>query len=397
MNETIGIIPRAFRRRGVWVACTLLLRAGLNFLGLAMLLPVLALVLDPGSLEGGGVLTRAYEGLGFASQRTFALAVCAAVVGVIVLKCLLGLWLARVERTYIYDLYRTLSRRLLVTYHDRGLPFVKASNSAVLARNVNVVCLAFAAGVLKPASGELGAQDELRRHRRRGDAARAAVRGADVVHAPRGTARPGGLPALDLALLRTGAQPHQPLRGTGKQGAARKGAARGRDLPRLCRHRDQQCLPDDAPPVRPGDGSGDPHAPARNGDRAAAPDLHRGRAGRGHGPARGTEPRRRRRAGANAVRRIRRGRTAPDALGAQHHDRLDGHQIQPLHDRHPARRRSGLPPGAGKPGLPGHPRPAQHIRRNRCPRQFRQFRQFRQSREPRRRYRQLPRKAAVPA
>ena len=149
MNETIGIIPRAFRRRGVWVACTLLLRAGLNFLGLAMLLPVLALVLDPGSLEGGGVLTRAYEGLGFASQRTFALAVCAAVVGVIVLKCLLGLWLARVERTYIYDLYRTLSRRLLVTYHDRGLPFVKASNSAVLARNVNVVCLAFAAGVLK--------------------------------------------------------------------------------------------------------------------------------------------------------------------------------------------------------------------------------------------------------
>ncbi|MFQ8595989.1 MAG: hypothetical protein ACLSAM_09345 [Alistipes onderdonkii] len=54
MNETIGIIPRAFRRRGVWVACTLLLRAGLNFLGLAMLLPVLALVLDPGSLEGGG-------------------------------------------------------------------------------------------------------------------------------------------------------------------------------------------------------------------------------------------------------------------------------------------------------------------------------------------------------
>ena len=129
MNETIGIIPRAFRRRGVWVACTLLLRAGLNFLGLAMLLPVLALVLDPGSLEGGGMLARAYDGLGFASQRSFALAVCAAVVGVIVLKSLLGLWLARVERTYIYDLYRTLSRRLLVTYHDRGLPLVKASNS----------------------------------------------------------------------------------------------------------------------------------------------------------------------------------------------------------------------------------------------------------------------------
>ena len=46
MNEIIGIIPHKFRRRGFGVACTLLLRAGLNFLGLAVLLPVLALALD---------------------------------------------------------------------------------------------------------------------------------------------------------------------------------------------------------------------------------------------------------------------------------------------------------------------------------------------------------------
>ena len=152
MNETIGIIPRAFRRRGVWVACTLLLRAGLNFLGLAMLLPVLALALDARSLDGGGQLARIYTALGFTSPRSFALTVCAAVVAVIVLKCLTNLWLARIERNYIYDLYRTLSRRLYIAYHDRGLAFINNSNSSVLARNVNVVCLAFAAGVLRPAA-----------------------------------------------------------------------------------------------------------------------------------------------------------------------------------------------------------------------------------------------------
>ena len=152
MNEIIGIIPHKFRRRGFGVACTLLLRAGLNFLGLAVLLPVLALALDARSLDGGGQLARIYTALGFTSPRSFALTVCAAVVAVIILKCLTNLWLARIERNYIYDLYRTLSRRLYVTYHDRGLPFVKSSNSAVLARNVNVVCLAFTAGVLKPAA-----------------------------------------------------------------------------------------------------------------------------------------------------------------------------------------------------------------------------------------------------
>lgn len=150
MNKTIDIIPPEYRRRGIGVALTLLLRAGLNFVGLAVLLPVLALVLDPHSLEQGGAMAHAYALSGISSPRGFALAICATVVVLIVVKCLLNIWLARVERNYIYDLYRTLSRRLYITYHDRGLGFVKSSNSAVLSRNVNVVCLAFAAGVLKP-------------------------------------------------------------------------------------------------------------------------------------------------------------------------------------------------------------------------------------------------------
>ena len=72
--------------------------------------------------------------------------------GFIVLKCGVNFLLARAERRYIYDLYRTLSRRLYIAYHDRGLAFINNSNSSVLARNVNVVCLAFAAGVLRPAA-----------------------------------------------------------------------------------------------------------------------------------------------------------------------------------------------------------------------------------------------------
>ena len=152
MRSILRSLPAAFRRRGLRIAATLVLRAVLNLAGLAALLPVLTLVLDPAGFEGDGPLATVYVWSGVASPRTFALAVCGAVVGFIVLKCGVNFLLARAERRYIYDLYRTLSRRLYVTYHDRGLPFVKSSNSAVLARNVNVVCLAFTAGVLKPAA-----------------------------------------------------------------------------------------------------------------------------------------------------------------------------------------------------------------------------------------------------
>ena len=177
-----------------------------------------------------------------------------------------------------------------------------------------------------------------RRHRRRSAAAGAAFRGAALVRARCGGTGRCGLPAFDLDLLRLGAQPHQPLRRAGKQGPARKGAARGRNLPRLCRHRDQQRLPDDAPFVRPGDGSGDSHAPARNGDRHASAGLYRNRAGAGHGPAGRAESGRGRRTRTAAFRRLRRSRAAPDAFGAQHHGGLDLDQVQPLHDRRPARR-----------------------------------------------------------
>lgn len=155
MRSILLSLPAAFRRRGLWVAATLVLRAVLNLAGLAALLPVLTLVLDPAGFEGTGPLAGIYARSGFASPRSFALAVCGAVVVFIVLKCGVNFLLSRVERRYVYDLYRTLSRRLYIAYHDRGLAFVNGSNSSVLARNVNVVCLAFAAGVLRPAAAIL--------------------------------------------------------------------------------------------------------------------------------------------------------------------------------------------------------------------------------------------------
>lgn len=152
MKRTLHILPRPFRRRGVWVAWTLFFRAVLNMVGLAMLLPILAVALDPAALTGDGVMGRIYQTIGFRSVEQFAWCTAAVIILIIVLKCLLNFLLARIERRYIYDLYTTLSRRLYMLYHQRGLHFLKGQNSAVLARNVNVVCLSFTAGVLKPAA-----------------------------------------------------------------------------------------------------------------------------------------------------------------------------------------------------------------------------------------------------
>ena len=144
------ILPARFRRRSIGLALSVFLRALLNFVGLAVLVPVLVIILDTEGIHSNPWLERIYLWGDFSDDRRFILAVCIGVVGIVLLKNLANLLLYKVERNFIYDLYRDLSRRLYIDYHDRGLDFVKSSNSAILSRNVNAVCLIFVTGVLMP-------------------------------------------------------------------------------------------------------------------------------------------------------------------------------------------------------------------------------------------------------
>ena len=148
--SVLGIIPKRFRRRGCMVTLTILLRALLNFMGLAALLPVLYLILDSDSIHSNRYLAGLYDAMGFGSDTAFVTAVSGTIVAFIVVKSLINIGLYRFERDYIYALYRYLSRNLYIGYFNRGLAFIKHSNSAVLSRNVNVVCYTFVVGVLRP-------------------------------------------------------------------------------------------------------------------------------------------------------------------------------------------------------------------------------------------------------
>lgn len=148
--KILDIIPNTFRLRGVGVSLTIFVRALLNFVGLAALLPVLYLILDAENLHSNTILQSIYDLFGFSSDSNFVIAVAVAVVLFIIVKNLINLLLYRVERDYIYALYRHLSRRLFIGYFEQGLQFIKKENSAVLSRNVNVVCYTFITGVLRP-------------------------------------------------------------------------------------------------------------------------------------------------------------------------------------------------------------------------------------------------------
>uniref|UniRef100_UPI00405656CF ABC transporter ATP-binding protein n=1 Tax=Alistipes sp. TaxID=1872444 RepID=UPI00405656CF len=144
------IIPPRYRRRAGWVVLTIFLRALLNFVGVAALVPVLMVILENEQHLSTGPLGGLYAWGGFTSSEQFAVAVAVGVVVVLLLKGLLNMGLYLIERDYIFGLYRTLSRTLFLEYYNRGLDFIKHANSAHLSRNVNGVTFSFVAGVLRP-------------------------------------------------------------------------------------------------------------------------------------------------------------------------------------------------------------------------------------------------------
>lgn len=150
MRRLWSIIPLRYRHRTIWVAVTILVRALLNFIGVATLTPILVLILDREAIATNPYLAQAYDLVNAKSYDSFVVTICAVVVGIILVKNIATLLLYRTERNYIYSLYKHLSESLYLSYHNRGYGFIKSSNSAVLTRNVNVVSLMFVAGVLKP-------------------------------------------------------------------------------------------------------------------------------------------------------------------------------------------------------------------------------------------------------
>lgn len=149
-NRLWQIIPRHFRRRAITVAVTIFVRALLNFIGIAMMVPVLMLILDSESVTSNEYLGKLYNLLDFRAYAHFVVVVCIAVIAIIITKNIAVILLYRFERDYIYALYKYLSEKLYLGYRYRGLGYIKRNNSAILTRNINVVTLTFVAGILKP-------------------------------------------------------------------------------------------------------------------------------------------------------------------------------------------------------------------------------------------------------
>jgi ABC-type multidrug transport system fused ATPase/permease subunit len=114
------------------VVLTVLLSAMLDFIGLAMLLPVLYYLLEGGENQ----------------QAAFWFSLLA--VGVVLFKTILVIFFTRYQNSYFMSFYKRLSFSLFSSYYKRGILFIREHGSSRLGYEVNGMCMAFGQRLLAP-------------------------------------------------------------------------------------------------------------------------------------------------------------------------------------------------------------------------------------------------------
>ena len=133
MLQRIYRILQSDERRKMWnVVLTVLLSAMLDFIGLAMLLPVLYYLLEGGENQ----------------QAAFWFSLLA--VGVVLFKTILVIFFTRYQNSYFMSFYKRLSFSLFSSYYKRGILFIREHGSSRLGYEVNGMCMAFGQRLLAP-------------------------------------------------------------------------------------------------------------------------------------------------------------------------------------------------------------------------------------------------------
>lgn len=132
LRQIYGLLTKEERKRGIWVAFSVLVRALLDFAGIAALIPVLLAV------------------FGEKADIKSSLLVCCAALVFVILKNISSIGLARFQSKFLLSLYKEFSRKVFCNYYHRGLLFLKSKSSVKLGQEVTFVCYIFSLCVLSP-------------------------------------------------------------------------------------------------------------------------------------------------------------------------------------------------------------------------------------------------------
>lgn len=146
----IKLLPRQFRKRTVRIVIIGIINRLLDLVGLASLLPIIIVIMNPSSIMGNdSFMARLFQLTGLDSLAQFGIVLGIFALALLPFKSVITIWLGNIQNKYYLEIYKYYSKKLYNYYHDKGLLFIRQTYSSQLAFHINGACYGFATSIIK--------------------------------------------------------------------------------------------------------------------------------------------------------------------------------------------------------------------------------------------------------
>lgn len=136
-KRAYSVFPREYKIR-FWLSLVLLFfNSIIELVGLAAMLPVFSIMLKDNFIQESPLLYSMYAGMGFVSEKAFAVFLCACLLSIIIIKNVLSVLILRYQSSFSFSLYSYFSTQLQKYFYHLGYLNFKKTNSNFVVSYVN--------------------------------------------------------------------------------------------------------------------------------------------------------------------------------------------------------------------------------------------------------------------
>ncbi|GAB4413758.1 MAG: ABC transporter ATP-binding protein [Bacteroidia bacterium] len=142
------LLPRHQQRGGMALLAGIIFNGVLDVFGLATILPVISIAVDPGIIQKHAALQRIYDLTGLQEVDHFLILLIALLFVIFAVKNIIGLLINYQQVSYSFSVAEDLSRRQFLYYFRRGYQFIRTVDTGLFITNVKNIPSFFAQGIL---------------------------------------------------------------------------------------------------------------------------------------------------------------------------------------------------------------------------------------------------------
>jgi ABC-type bacteriocin/lantibiotic exporter with double-glycine peptidase domain len=150
LSQINGTLLPRHKKRALFILILILFGGMLDIMGLAAVLPVANLVLNPQLIQTNQYVKLTYDTLGFNSNVSFLLFVLILLFAVFVLKNSCALFISWTQSRFSYSVGSDLSKRQFMHILDQDLEYMNHHNSNILVRHIHTIPYHFSTFMVLP-------------------------------------------------------------------------------------------------------------------------------------------------------------------------------------------------------------------------------------------------------